>query len=239
MEEFIAQNLEIYGPIAVFVLLMLSGVGVSLNEDLVNISAGILVGGGELLFWPTLAAAYLGVVCSDCLWFSICSRYGTPLLHKRWMKRLIHPRRLLEAKHELERRGAWMIVIARFIPGSRTTAVTVAGMLHMPFWRFAAVTAACVCLTAPLQIGAGVLIAQGTGSYELAEQLQVMFGAIMVFVALSLTIGWVRRRMARKGFQPRAKMRWLKRFRARRARRCRAKQSGQTIRNVQTGANNT
>ena len=212
MEEFIAQNLEIYGPIAVFVLLMLSGIGLSVSEDLIIIPAGVLVGSGELSFWSTLLAAYTGVVASDCLWFGIVSRYGTPLLHKRWFKRMVHPRRLLEAKHEMERRGAWMIVFARFIPGSRTTAITVAGLLHMPFWKFAGVTASCVCLTAPLQVGAGVLIQRGIGTHEGAELWQSIIGAIMVVLAASLALRWVQQRIKRKTRPPRAKMRWLKRF---------------------------
>ena len=212
MEEFIAQNLEVYGPIAVFLLLMLSGIGLSVSEDLIIIPAGVLVGSGDLSFWSTLLAAYVGVVGSDCLWFTIVSRYGTPLLHKRWFKRMVHPRRLLEAKHEMERRGAWVIVFARFIPGSRTTAITVAGLLHMPFWKFAGVTASCVCLTSPLQIGAGVLIQRGIGTYDGAELWQSIIGAIMLVLAASLILRWVQQRLKRKTRPPRAKMRWLKRF---------------------------
>ncbi len=219
MEEFIVENIAVYGPFAVFFLLMLSGIGLSVSEDLIIIPAGVLVGSGELGFWPTLIASYIGVVGSDCLWFGICSRYGTPFLHKRWLKRLIHPRRLLEAKHEMERRGAWMIVFARFIPGSRTTAITVAGMLHMPFWRFAAVTAACVCLTAPLQIGLGVLIERGISTHEKADLWQAVVGAIMLVIAASMVLNFVRRRLKRNSRPPRAKVRWLKRFRVPRRRR--------------------
>jgi len=221
MEQLINQNLEVFGPYAVFVLLMLSGIGLSLSEDLIVIPAGVLVGGGEMDFWPTLGAAYLGVVLSDCLWFTICRRYGTPLLHKRWFKRLVHPRRLLEAKHEMEQRGAWVVVIARFIPGSRTTTITVAGMLHMPFWKFAVVTACCVCLSAPLQLGAGILIARGTNSYELTEQIQAIVGVIMFVFALTLLINVLRKRRRKKSRAPRARVRWLKRFRVPRPRRFR------------------
>ena len=118
MQEFVLSNFHIYGPLAVFVLLMLSGFGIPLGEDFVVIPAGILIAQDEFRLVPTMLAAYFGVVLADFTWFWIISRYGTLLLHKRGFRRMIHPRRLLQAKHQLDRRGAWMIVFARFIPGS-------------------------------------------------------------------------------------------------------------------------
>lgn len=210
MEDFLIH----YGPYAVFVLLMLSGIGFTLNEELVVITAGVLVAGGQLNFWETLIAAYLGVVLSDSLWFYLCSRYGTPLLHRRWFKRLVHPRRLLEAKHQMEKKGAWVIVVARFIPASRTTAITVAGLLHMRFWKFFAVTACTTCLTAPLQIGLGVLIARSAGTHEmeLVDQIRLIVGLILLMIVVLFVFNWLRSRRALSHRPPRAKMRWLRRF---------------------------
>ncbi len=126
MADFYANLLSTYGPFAVFLLLMLTGIGVPLGEDLVIIPAGILIGTGALDPWLTALCAYLGVVSSDFMWFALCWTYGTPLLHKRWFKRLVHPRKLLELKHQIEHRGAWVVFIARFIPGSRTPTITAA-----------------------------------------------------------------------------------------------------------------
>lgn len=214
MEEVIRSIIDGYGPLAVFILLMLSGVGIPLGEDLVIIPAGILVGMGHLPLAQTLVAGYLGVVFSDILWFLICSHYGTPLLHKKWFKRMVHPRRLLEAKHQMERRGVWMVVMARFIPASRTTAITVAGMLHLPFWQFALATACCVCITMPLQLTAGWLLAQGIGSQDAWTSLKLVIGGVVAFVALMIVVNLYRRHKARSTRAPRAKMKWLKRFRS-------------------------
>ena len=110
-----------YGPFAVFLLLMLSGFGLALSEEMVIVPAGMFVATGQLGLATTALCAYAGVVMSDMLWFAICRHYGTPLLHRRWFKRLVHPRRLLETKHQLERRGVGLIVMARFIPSGRTS----------------------------------------------------------------------------------------------------------------------
>jgi membrane protein DedA with SNARE-associated domain len=217
MEELIANNVPLYGPFAVLLLLLLSGVGIPVGEDVVVIPAGVLVSHGHLSFWPTALCAYAGVVAADCMWFGICYRYGTRLLHKRWFKRLLHPRRLLQAKHQFERRGTWVIVMARFIPTSRTTAVTAAGMLHMPFWKFALATGTCVVATVPIQLGIGLLIARGFGSVGLIELLLRMAGLVMVILAVMLGIAWVQRQRGQEHRLPRAKASWLRRFRRRRA----------------------
>lgn len=212
MEQLITENISTYGPWAVFVLLMLSGVGISLGEDVIIIPAGYLVGTGRLDPLNILLAAYLGVVLSDLLWFLLCSHYGTPLLHRRWFKRAVHPRRLLEAKHQFERRGAWLIVMARFIPGSRTTAITIAGLLHMPFWKFALATMSCVLITAPMQIGLGYLVAKGFGDESLPDAMLKAVGLIMLLVAIAVILRW---RSAAKSSKrkPRARATWLRRFR--------------------------
>jgi len=219
MQEFVLSNLDIYGPIAVFALLMLSGFGIPLGEDFVVIPAGILIARGEFPLVATMLSAYFGVVIADFLWFWIISRYGTLLLHKRGFRRMVHPRRLLQAKHQLDRHGAWMIVFARFIPGSRASAITVAGMLHMPFWQFALTTASCVLLTVPLQLGLGMLIEKGLGTEDTAQTFLRLFGLVMLLLAVLLFWKMYRNyRASRKG-APRARAAWLRRFRLPRLKR--------------------
>lgn len=223
MDGFISTNIGVYGPFAVFFLLMLSGIGIPVGEDLVIIPAGILVGNGELPLWPTLLAGYLGVVCSDCLWFTLCHRYGAHLLHKRWFKRVVHPRRLLEAKHQIEQRGVWVVVMARFIPASRTPTITIAGLLHLPFWQFALATAVCVLVTAPLQLGLGYLIAFGLGTQRTADLVLYILGGVMLIVAIALAYRWWRAHKPMQKRLPRARAAWLKRFRVPRLPRPRRK----------------
>ena len=218
--DIIYDNLlGMYGPFAVFLLLMLTGIGVPLGEDLIIIPAGILLGFGELQpLWMTAMYAYFGVLCSDCMWFALCWTYGTPLLHKRWFKRAVHPRRLLEAKHQIEQRGMWVIVMARFVPGSRTPAITSAGVLHLPFWKFALATAAACCVTVPLQLGLGYFIAKGIGTEETADRIQWFIAAVVVILAMLIGLAWWRKFRSQRRRAPRAKAAWLRRFRTGRRR---------------------
>jgi membrane protein DedA with SNARE-associated domain len=215
MEDFYASLLGNYGPLAVFLLLMLTGVGVPLGEDFVIIPAGILVGSGTLNPWLTAVCAYAGVLVSDCMWYALCSMYGAPLLNARWFKRTIHPRRLLEVKHHVEQRGAWVVLMARFIPGSRTVAITAAGVLHLHFWKFVTATAAGCLITVPLQLALGYLIAQGIGTMETADLVSAIIGVVILILAILLGLAWWRQYRAQRHRRPRAKAAWLRRFRPR------------------------
>lgn len=213
MEQLIHENLSTYGPVAVFVLLMLSGIGIALGEEMVTIPAGVFIATEGLGFWPTAICAYVAIVAADYMWFFLCYHYGTPVLHKRWVKRFIHPRRLLEVKHQFERRGTWLIVMARFIPSSRSTAITVAGIVHMPFWKFALATASCVLVTVPMQLGLGYLIGREVSSESTADTIKLVIGLIVLIVLVTLCLGWWTRHRASKRRAPRARASWLRRFR--------------------------
>ncbi len=207
-----------YGPFAVFMLLMLTGIGIPLGEDLITIPAGVLIGYGTLNPWLTALCAYAGIMASDIMWYGLCWKYGTPLLHKRWFKRLVHPRRLLEVKHQIERRGAWVIFMARFVPGSRTPAITASGVLHLPFVRFVVASGSGALFTVPIQLGLGYLIAKGIGTQKSADLLQTMLAVAIVILAVMLGLAAWRKFKATQRRSPRAKARWLRQFRIRHSR---------------------
>ena len=216
MDTSLITHLADYGPMLVFVLLLLSGIGIPVGEDIVNIPAGFLVGNGTFPGLPTFLAAYFGVLFGDCMWFFVCRRFGTPLLHKNWFKRIAHPRRLLEVKHQFEHKGLWVLVIARFIPGGRTPVITMAGLMHMRWRDFLLAEAPSVAITAPLQVGLGYLIGRGLSDSNTAEMVLSIVGLIFVIFALSLGLSWWLQSRRKKQVPPRAEAAWLRRFRKKR-----------------------
>ena len=146
------QFIKEYGPWAMIALLLASGVGIPIGEEVVNIPAGIFVGRGDLAITSTYVAAYVGVLGGDYLWFSICRTLGKRVLHKRWFKKLAHPKKLLQVKHQFDQRGAGVLILARFIPGTRSPALTVAGILHMPWKKFTIIELIMCLVTTSLQV---------------------------------------------------------------------------------------
>jgi len=200
-----------FGPIAVLILLILPFLG----EDLIIIPAGFLIGQGHLNVWETFLCAYVGALISDAMWYFACYHYGTRLLHKKWFKRLAHPRRLLQAKHQIEKRGAWLIITARFVPGSRTSAMIASGLLHMPMWKFAVAECACLLVTVPLQLGLGFLIARGVGSTGMAGQIMTILGVMVGLMCGAVLWSWISQHRKSRAPAPRSKAAWLRHFRRR------------------------
>jgi len=216
IDPAVLDAIERWGPLALLVLLVMPLGG----EEVIMVPAGFLIGQGHLPFWASFICAYIGAFISDGLWYVLASRWGTPLLHKKWFKRLAHPRRMLQAKHQFEKRGAWLIVTARFVPGTRTSVMIMSGLLHMPWWKFVLAEGACLLVTVPLQFGLGVLISKhviGTTG----DMLGMIFAIVGIVVALTLAafaFNWWYAHSRSKHRAPRSKAKWLRRFRKSRPR---------------------
>jgi membrane protein DedA with SNARE-associated domain len=113
----------------------------------------------------------------------------------------------------MDRRGAWALLIARFIPGARTPMVTMSGLMQLPWWKILAVEAAGVLVTAPLQIGIGVGVAKIGSQFESAAHRWMLYvGATLAVVALMGVVHVMISRRRSKHRPPRAPMRWLAGF---------------------------
>ena len=209
----LAHLMSDHGPWIIFVLFVISGVGLHLSEDLILIPAGFLAARGDIPLAESLVAAWLGLAVGDILWVAICRRWGTRLVHSRWFKRLVHPRRLLEAKHQMEERGVAVVALARFIPGTRTPVVTMAGILHMPWYKFLPVELGCALITVPLQAAIGYVAAIGIGKTESTTELVVWIViAAALIVAFFLGLHWFLQNRKSKGRAPRSRAKWLRTF---------------------------
>jgi membrane-associated protein len=202
-------------PLIVFMLLMASAIGIPIGEDPVNIAAGVLIGDlalGGHIWVPTLVAAWLGVTTADIVWFLLCHRYGNRLLRMRRIRRALHPKRLLQVKHQIDERGVWAIVAARFVPGGRTPTITAAGLMHLSRWKFCISTWLCVLITAPMQLGFGVLVGRGLASKDGFAVIEwSVAGGVLLIVGVVSAV--VVRKLKREGV-PRARMKWLRQRRS-------------------------
>jgi membrane protein DedA with SNARE-associated domain len=205
--------------VAIFVAFVISGIGLHLSEDFILVPAGIFAyeqyvqTGSWEWFIQASVAAWLGIVAGDAGWIWICRHFGGKLLGWKKFRRLIGPRTLLEFKYEMDRRGAWALLIARFIPGARTPMVTMSGLMQLPWWKILAVEAAGVLITAPLQIGIGVGVAKIGSQFESAAHRWMLYiGATLAVVALMGVVHVLISRRRSKHRPPRAPMRWLSGF---------------------------
>jgi membrane protein DedA with SNARE-associated domain len=218
MREWGTRLVE-YGPAAIFVAFVISGIGLHLSEDFILVPAGIfayeqyVATGSWSWFIQASVAAWLGIIAGDAGWIWICRHFGGKLLGWKRFRRLIGPRTLLEFKYEMDRRGAVALLIARFIPGARTPMVTMSGLMQLSWWKILAVEAAGVLVTAPLQIGIGVGVAKIGSQFESAAHRWILYiGATLAVVGLMAVAHVAISRRRGKHRPPRAPMQWLSGF---------------------------
>ena len=213
------KELVDHGPVAIFIAFVVSGVGLHLSEDFILVPAGIfayeqyVASGTWTWFIEASLAAWLGIVVGDAGWIWICRHFGGKLLGWRRFRKLIGPRTLLEVKYEMDRRGAWALLIARFIPGARTPMITMSGVMQLSWLKILAVEAGGVLVTAPLQMAIGVGVAKIGSQFESAAHRWMLYiGATLAVVGLMFVAHVLiqRRRSAHR--PPRASMAWLRGF---------------------------
>ncbi len=217
MPKWLVDDIEKYGAVSLFGAFVISGIGLHLSEDLILIPAGWLAAHDMKMFVHFWIWAYLGIVVGDGLWFFMCSTFGTRFLHSKWFKRVLHPRRLLEVKHQIDERGSLVLLAARFIPGTRTPVITMCGLMHMAWWKFLLVELSCVIVTVPLQMLVGVMgarAARQAGVTNITHQALVGVAFTLGFVVLMYFVHlWFAARKSKKR-APRAPARWLKLYHA-------------------------
>ncbi len=154
--DAVGQNpLLAYGVI--FVVLVLAGSGLPVTEELLVVTAGFLLSSyPERYDWYWLfLICYTGILIADSVIVWIGWHFGKAVLHRRWIKRLLHPRRLMWARHRIREHSVGMIAASRFIPGSRYATLLLTGMMHVPRWKFLATDAVAAVFSVALQLAIG------------------------------------------------------------------------------------
>jgi membrane protein DedA with SNARE-associated domain len=116
-----------------FGLLLGSGFGLPINEDILLLGAAALTLKGVMDPIPLIAVAWFGVLAADSLIFHWGHQFGARLLRHRLLGRLMPPRRLTSMQAAMLRYGPGYIFLARFMPGVRSALYFAAGSLKMPY----------------------------------------------------------------------------------------------------------
>ena len=103
-------------------------------SETVVILGGNLSASGDLSLPLVIVAAAAGAVVGDNICFGIGNLVGERTV-KRWFRGEKSQQRLKWAERMLDERGAYIIIIGRFIPGGRTAVTFSAGYIPTFPWR--------------------------------------------------------------------------------------------------------
>jgi membrane protein DedA with SNARE-associated domain len=103
-------------------------------SETIVITGGVLAGSGDLSLPLVILAATVGAVVGDNISYGLGTLLGERTV-KRWFRGERSHRAFEWAERQLEIRGGYLIIIARFIPGGRTAVTFASGYVHAMKWR--------------------------------------------------------------------------------------------------------
>jgi len=130
--------IDYYGPVpyvAIFLILLVCGLGVPIPEDITLIAGGILTYYGVCDVKLMIATGLAGVLIGDSIVYYLGHHFGRRLLKKWPFRVIIDEKRIESIREQLHKHGAKVLFSARFMPGVRSTVFFATGLLHYPYRR--------------------------------------------------------------------------------------------------------
>jgi membrane protein DedA with SNARE-associated domain len=158
-----AEFLGVWGYPSFLVLLLATGFGSPLPEDVLLLLGGYLVSADVFAWRLALPFALAGVVGSDVILYMAGRHVFSQALRSRWMGFLIRPARLRYAMRWFSRFGDRTIFLSRLIPGTRTIVFIAAGMRGVPLGRFLVYDVLGAVIWVPLLLFAGSQVGEELG----------------------------------------------------------------------------
>ena len=176
------------GPALLIVFLLLV-FATYVSEDLTCITAGLLIAQGRLDFSVAVAACYIGILSSDLGLAWLARILGRPALKLPPFKWWVSEAAIEEASAWLRRRALVVVLISRFLPGSRLPTCMAAGILRTSLLKFCFYFALAVAIWTPAFVGLNALLGR-----EAVERFggRLPGGLLAAALALALLIFGVR-----------------------------------------------
>ncbi|MFG3509531.1 DedA family protein [Streptomyces sp. NPDC047821] len=126
--------------ILVGVVIGLESLGIPLPGEIVLVSSALLASQhGDINPWVLGACATAGAIIGDSIGYAIGRKGGRPLL--AWLggkfPKHFGEANIAMAERSFEKWGMWAVFFGRFVALLRIFAGPLAGVLRMPYWKFA------------------------------------------------------------------------------------------------------
>ena len=183
MTNFITDH----GLPILFLVVMIESFGIPLPGETALIAFGVLASEGHYSIASVIAVAAAGAIVGDNLGYWLIGRVGGRALFARWHWLSQYSDRVLPRTESLMARyGGAAVFFGRFVAILRYTVAWVAGLSHMPWWRFLFWNAAGgVCWATAVGLTAyygGKAVADAIARYGLYAGIAI---------AVAIVIGWL------------------------------------------------
>lgn len=192
-----------HGYPIIFLMLLASGLGVPVPEDVPLLAAGILADNGGLSVPVASAACGIFVLARDSIVFFLGRRYGVAVLENRWAQRIVTPETVRKAQGHLEQRGALVVFLGRFLPGFRAAVFFAAGASRVRPAVFFTMDFLAALLSLPFFVWLGYAFSQNLDQIQAyVSRFRTVSLSVLALIALFFVVRWWRSRAIDGGEAP-------------------------------------
>jgi membrane protein DedA with SNARE-associated domain len=127
-----------YGYIVIFGAAFAEQIGLPLPAVPLLVGMGALCRSGEFSFALVIVIALIGSLAGDLIWYELGRHHGRSVLQLICRISLEPDYCVRRTEDSFERRGLWVLLLAKFVPGFNAAAVPLAGMMKTSLFRFLA-----------------------------------------------------------------------------------------------------
>lgn len=206
MVEWLEQIAPNAPYLVIFGILLATGFGLPMPEDIPLIIGGALCGDAAAnnhthpTIWIMLPGCMLAIVGSDVVLYYLGRWFG-PTIHRHpILKRIVGNRNLARARVMFKRHDAKFVFFARFLPGVRAPAFFTAGTFKMPLRKFLRWDGAAAVFSAPWAILLGYFFHDHVKDAFEAIAKGKTYGYVIIAAVILVFIGFhyfVNRRFAK------------------------------------------
>lgn len=178
----------------VFVVLVVSGLGLPIPEELPIVIAAMMARWEVMRWQGALLACMGGALAGDALLYWLGRHFGRRILRWSTVRRVLTPAREARIMEAYRRHGLKFLVVARFVMGLRSAAFLTAGLVRVPFLWFVLVDVAAVSLSVPLTFAVSYVVADSVAvGLARVRELQLWVAGVVLLIATGWIIVLVRR----------------------------------------------
>ncbi|MCE5266630.1 MAG: DedA family protein [Planctomycetaceae bacterium] len=167
--------------LAITIVLILTGAGLPLPEEVPIIAAGVLAANNTLDPLLALASCLVGALVGDAIMYWVGYHFGRGLLRDRsWWSRLITPEREERVEKMFREHGLKVFFVARFLVVIRSPLYLTAGILQVSFRKFVLIDLICATVVVTTFFGL---------TYFLGKNYAELFKTAEVWLTVAVVIG--------------------------------------------------
>lgn len=183
-----------FGYIGVTAMLLTSGLGLPLPEDIPLLTGGYLCGIDRCRLQIMIPLTLGAVLLADSVIYLLGRRYGHHVPRLPLVRRYLTEKRLARAERAFHDHGGKTLFTARFLPGLRAPAFFTAGVFKIPFWKFLAIDGAAAFISVPVLVYAGYWGAARFDQVKRWAHDAQLALAVGIVIVVGLIITWKMRR---------------------------------------------